>query len=41
MGMADSYNRATHNTEMVNDLKKFAKDFYQKFKDQQLKENKA
>lgn len=41
MGMADSYNRATHNTEMVNDLKKFATNFYQKFRDQQLKNNKA
>jgi gliding motility-associated protein GldC len=41
MGMADSYNRATHNAELVNDMKTFAKDFYKKFKDQQLKENKA
>ena len=39
MGMADTYNRATHNKEMVDDMKKFAKDFYQKFKDGQLKEN--
>ena len=41
MGMADSYNRATHNEEMVGDIKTFAKQFYKKFKDQQLKENKA
>ncbi len=41
MGMADSYNRATHNEEMVVDIKKFAKDFIKKFKEQQLKENKA
>lgn len=39
--MADTYNRATHNQEMVDDMKKFAKDFYNKFRDQQMKENKA
>ncbi len=41
MGMADTYDRATHNTELVADMKNFAKSFYKKFKDQQLKENKA
>ena len=41
MGMADSYDRATHNHELVGDMKKFAKEFIKKFKDQQLKENKA
>jgi hypothetical protein len=41
MGMADSYNRATHNQELVSDMKAFAKDFMKKFKAQQLKENKA
>lgn len=41
MGMADTYDRATHNHELVNDMKTFAKDFYKKFRDQQLKENKA
>ncbi len=40
MTMADTFNRATKNTELVNDMKNFAKDFYQKFRDQQLKENK-
>src|SRR6188768_2323738 len=30
--MADTYNRATHNQEMVEDMKKFAKDFYAKFR---------
>jgi gliding motility-associated protein GldC len=40
MTMADTYNRATHNQEMVDDMKKFAKDFYNKFREQQLKENK-
>lgn len=41
MGMADSYNRATHNEELVNDIKSFAKTFYKKFRDQQLQENKG
>ncbi|MBC7587911.1 MAG: gliding motility protein GldC [Chitinophagaceae bacterium] len=40
MGMADTYNRATHHEELVKDMKKFAQDFYQKFRDEQLKENK-
>jgi len=38
--MADTYNRATHNQEMVDDMKKFARDFYNKFREQQVKENK-
>lgn len=41
MGMADSYNRATHNEELVTDIKTFAKAFYKKFRDQQLQENKG
>ncbi|MDE3235044.1 MAG: gliding motility protein GldC [Bacteroidota bacterium] len=40
MGMADAYDRATHNHELVNDLREFAKTFYKKFREQQLKENK-
>lgn len=40
MTMADTYGRATRNDEMVGDMKKFAKDFYGKFKAQQLVENK-
>ena len=40
MGMADTYLRATQQTELVADMKKFAKDFYKKFKDSQLIENK-
>lgn len=40
MGMADTYDRATHHKELVSDMKQFAKDFYQKFRDEQLKENK-
>ena len=39
--MADTYDRATHQHEMVEDMKKFAKDFYNKFRESQLKENKA
>jgi len=40
MGMADAYDRATHNHELVHDIKHFAKEFYQKFRAAQLKENK-
>ena len=40
MGMADTYLRATQQNELVADMKNFAKDFYKKFKDTQLKENK-
>jgi len=39
MSMADTYNRATHHEELVADMKKFAKDFYNKFRATQLKEN--
>jgi len=41
MTMADTYGRATKYEEMVNEMKKFAQDFYHKFRDKQLKENKA
>jgi gliding motility-associated protein GldC len=41
MTMADTYGRATNHKEMVDEMKKFAADFYQKFRDKQLKENKA
>ncbi|MDE3249030.1 MAG: gliding motility protein GldC [Bacteroidota bacterium] len=40
MTMADTFQRATKNTELVGDIKTFAADFYKKFRDQQLKENK-
>ena len=40
MGMADTYLRATQQQELVTDMKNFAKAFYKKFKDTQLKENK-
>ncbi len=39
MGMADTYDRATHHHELVNDMKNFAKDFYQKFRESQIKQN--
>ena len=38
--MADTYNRATHHQELTDEMKEFAKTFYQKFRDKQLKENK-
>jgi gliding motility-associated protein GldC len=41
MTMADTYGRATQYAEMVGEMKKFAHDFYEKFRDKQLKENKA
>ena len=41
MAMADTFERATHQNELVNEMKTFAKDFSKKFKDIQLKENKA
>ena len=41
MTMADTYGRATQYTEQVEEMKKFAHDFYDKFKIKQLKENKA
>lgn len=41
MTMADTYGRATNHKEMVEDMKKFAQDFYHKFREKQLKENKA
>jgi gliding motility-associated protein GldC len=41
MTMAETYHRATQNAALVKDIKDFAKDFYSKFREQQLKENKA
>ena len=38
MGMADSFKRATRQEEMSDDMKKFAKDFFERFKAIQLKE---
>lgn len=41
MTMADTYDRATKHKEVVDDMKKFAHDFYHKFQEKQMKENKA
>lgn len=41
MTMADTYGRATHHNEIVEDMKKAARGFYDTFREKQLKENKA
>lgn len=41
MTMADTYGRATKYNEQVDEMKTFAKGFYEKFRTRQLKENKA
>lgn len=41
MTMADTYGRATNHQDMVQDMKNFARDFYQKFRNKQMKESKA
>lgn len=41
MAMADTFDRATRQKELVEEMKKFARDFFQKFQDIQLKENKV
>src|SRR5829696_6356868 len=41
MTMADTFERATRQKALVNEMKEFAEDFYHKFQDIQLKENKA
>jgi gliding motility-associated protein GldC len=40
MTLSETYQRATQHTELVNDMKKFAKDFYDKSRELQLKDNK-
>lgn len=40
MGMAETYLRATQQKELVEDMKNFAREFYKKFRETQLKENK-
>jgi gliding motility-associated protein GldC len=40
MTMADSFDRATHQAELVEFMKTFAKDFYGRFREIQMKENK-
>ncbi len=39
MSMADTFDRATKQTELVHDMKDFAKKFYHKFQESQIKEN--
>ena len=41
MTLADTYGRATKHEDLVNDMKKFASDFYQKSQNHQMKEHKA
>jgi gliding motility-associated protein GldC len=41
MTMADSFDRATHQHELVHEIKAFAKVFYNKFQDIQIRENKV
>lgn len=41
MTMADTYGRATKYDDQAEDLKKFAREFFEKFRSRQLKENKA
>ena len=38
--MADTYQRATKQNELSDDIKKFAKEFYKKFRESQLAGNK-
>ena len=40
MSMADTFKRATQQQEMSDDMKKFAKSFFEKFRATQIKENK-
>jgi hypothetical protein len=40
MTMADTFNRATKQTELVEEMKAFAKSFYAKFRESQLDTNK-
>jgi hypothetical protein len=39
--MADTYNRATQHEELVEEMKKFAHEFYHKSREKQMQENKA
>ena len=41
MSMADTYQRATRQTALSDDMKRFAGEFYKKFQEIQLKENQA
>jgi len=41
MTMADTYDRATQHQELVEEMKKFAHEFYHKSREKQMQENKA
>ena len=41
MTMADTFKRATNQQDITDDMKKFAKDFFEKFRAAQLQENKG
>ena len=41
MTMADTYGRATNDKDAVDEMKKFSQDFYNRFREKQMKENKA
>lgn len=41
MTMADTYGRATKYMDQVNDMKAFAKSFYENFREKQLQQNKV
>jgi gliding motility-associated protein GldC len=38
MTMADTFGKATNNNELVDEMKKFSKTFYEKFRESQAKE---
>src|ERR1700743_3713251 len=40
MSMADTYQRATQDQVLMGEMKGFARDFYNKFREQQMKANK-
>ncbi len=40
MGMADTFDRATHQTALTAEMKAFAKDFFNKFRATQMDDNK-
>lgn len=41
MSMADTFDRATRQKDLVDEMKKFAQEFYKKFQENQMKENKV
>ena len=41
MTMAETYQRATQDQVLTSEMKQYAKDFYSKFREQQLKANKV